>query len=436
MAKDANVIVIGAGAAGLAAAAQLGHAGLSVLILEARDRVGGRMFTQHDSGCSYPIELGAEFIHGLAPEIWQPLQKAGASIAEVSGQPWCVGNGQICPCDFFDEVDDILTKMDDQSPDESFLSFLGRRCPQASEKAKQRALGYVTGFNAADPALVGVHWLVQEMKAEETIEGDRAFRAKSGYAGLVELLRQELSASVTIRTEVVVEKIRWGLGRVEISAGGTLGFSADRALITLPLAVLQAPPGTRAAIAFDPGLPRQKVEAMEKLEMGNVMRVVLRFRQRFWEAISPAMNKTLANMSFLFSNDEWFPTWWTTMPDRFPIITGWAPFRSADRLSNQNREFVVGRAVDTLGTLLRIDAGKLHGQLKAAYYHDWQSDPFSRGAYSYGKVGSDRAQALLGAPVENTIFFAGEATDVSGHNGTVHGAIASGHRAAAEILRG
>jgi monoamine oxidase len=73
--------------------------------------------------------------------------------------------------------------------------------------------------------------------------------------------------------------------------------------------------------------------------------------------------------------------------------------------------------------------------LEAAYFHDWQSDPFSRGAYSYGKVGSDGAQQALGSPVENVLFFAGEATDVSGHNGTVHGAIASGYRAAEEILQ-
>ncbi|HZP62033.1 MAG TPA: NAD(P)/FAD-dependent oxidoreductase [Terriglobales bacterium] len=436
MTKDADVIVIGAGAAGLAAAAQLGRAGLSVLILEARDRIGGRMFTEHDPACPYPIELGAEFIHGLAPEIWQPLQKAGVNIAEITGQPWCVENNRICPCDFFDEVDDILKKMDEKAPDESFLSFLQRCCPTANAKAKQRALGYVTGFNAADPGLVGVHWLVQGMKAEETIEGHRAFRAKQGYAGFVEILRRDLPGSVTLRTEVIVDSILWKPGHVEISAGSDLNFFADRAIITLPLAVLQAPPGTRGTIAFDPGLPSQKLKAMEKLEMGKVMRVVLRFRQRFWETISPAKNKTLADMSFLFANDEWFPTWWTTMPDQFPIITGWAPFQSADRLSGQNRNFVVGRAAETLGALLGYSSAKVQAELEAAYFHDWQSDPFSRGAYSYGKVGSDGAQSLLGAPVENTLFFAGEATDVSGHNGTVHGAIASGRRAAAEIVSG
>jgi monoamine oxidase len=91
--------------------------------------------------------------------------------------------------------------------------------------------------------------------------------------------------------------------------------------------------------------------------------------------------------------------------------------------------------LQTLAVLLRISLQKLENGLEAAYFHDWQSDPFSRGAYSYGKVGSDGAQQGLGAPVANVLFFAGEATDISGHNGTVHGAIASGYRAAEEILQ-
>ena len=123
------------------------------------------------------------------------------------------------------------------------------------------------------------------------------------------------------------------------------------------------------------------------------------------------------------------------MPQKLPIITGWAPFRSAERLSRQTREFVVQTSLMVLGGLLGCDPGKLQELLEEAYFHDWQSDPFSRGAYSYGKVGSDGAQQALASPIENTLFFAGEATDVTGNNGTVHGAIASGYRAAGEILQ-
>jgi monoamine oxidase len=332
--------------------------------------------------------------------------------------------------------------MDARSQDESFVEFLERQLPGKKdgpkpEEVKRRALDYVSGFNAADPALVSVHWLVKEMRAEEKIEGDRAFRSKNGYADLVEIFRQELTeAHVSVRTETVVERITWGRDEAEVMARtprGPLTLTARRVLVTLPLAVLQTAPGALGAIEFVPALPPQKFEAMKKLEMGKVIRIVLRFRERFWENISPEKSKTLSQMCFLFSHDEWFPTWWTRMPEKLPIITGWAPFRSAERLSGKSREFVVGQSLETLRRLLGVAIKDLQHYLEAAYFHDWQSDPFSRGAYSYAKVGADGAQEELGRPLENTLFFAGEATDVSGHNGTVHGAIASGRRAATTL---
>jgi monoamine oxidase len=188
-------------------------------------------------------------------------------------------------------------------------------------------------------------------------------------------------------------------------------------------------------VQFSPELPGEKLNAAEKMEMGHVVRVVLRFRRRFWTTIAAPFPGALSDMSFLFSQDEWFPTWWTAMPDPSPIITGWAPFRSAERLSGQPESFVIERSLQTLSALTGESVKDLHNLLERAYFHDWQSDPFSRGAYSYGKVGSDGAQEVLATPLDNTIFFAGEATDISGHNGTVHGAIASGLRAARDILQ-
>ena len=177
------MIVIGAGAAGLAAAAQLAKDGFSVVILEARERMGGRIYTLKDLGQQFPIELGAEFIHGRPSEIMDALRQSRIPVSEVSGDNWCVQKGQLSQCDFFSEVDEILQrmKMNENGPDESFASFLKRCCSDASADAKKHALSYVAGFNAADPAQVSVRWLLRQMHAEEKIEGDRAFRARGGY---------------------------------------------------------------------------------------------------------------------------------------------------------------------------------------------------------------------------------------------------------------
>jgi monoamine oxidase len=446
MHQDPAVVIVGGGIAGLAAAAKVAPQGLSVTILEARDRIGGRIFTRHDPASSVPIELGAEFIHGLEPEILEPLQQAHVNINEVDGDSFCVTDGHLSPCSFFGQVDEILKKMDANAPDESFVAFLERCFPNpknhlALEEAKRRALGYVTGFNAADPALVGVHWLVQEMKAEERAQGDRAFRVVNGYSELIETFRRQLVASgVSLCTRSVVERLRWRPGHAEIALrhpGGSSTLSSRKVLIT-PLGVLKANPGETGAVEFIPALPAQKLDALDRLEMGKVIRVVLRFRHRFWDEIIPdrEYGKTLEDMSFLFSEDEHFPTWWTTIPVKAPVITAWAPFRSAERLSGQSDSFVTDHALSTLSRLLQVSPAKLQQEFESAHFHDWQNDEFSRGAYSYAKVGSDGAQQALAAPLENTLFFAGEATDTGGNNGTVHGAIASGYRAASEILQG
>jgi len=436
----ADVIVIGAGAAGLSAAAELADSGLSVILLEARDRIGGRIYTLNDLGQQFPIELGAEFVHGRPPEIMEVLRQNKIPVSEVDGDNWCFQDGRLSSCDFFSEVDKILQRMNDDGPDESFASFLRRCCPDASPNAKKHALSYVAGFNAADPAQVSVHWLVRQMKAEEKIEGDRAFRARGGYQPFLEILQQRVAkAGVSVRMNTVVRRVAWSPGSVSIEAVGrerAVSLHADRVLVTVPLGVLQAQPGDQGAIEFSPPLPKEKLDSIAGMEMGKVCRVVLHFRERFWDRTSPRGNrhKKLNRMSFLFSQDEWFPTWWTAMPDQFPIITGWAPWQSAERLQADSIP-VITRATQTLGSLLGVDTTEMQRLLEIAYFHDWQGDPFSRGAYSYVKSGSANAPEMLGRPVKDSLFFAGEAADVTGNNGTVHGAIASARRAVAEITK-
>lgn len=425
---------------------ELQKAGLSVTILEARDRIGGRIFTLLDPASHSPIELGAEFIHGKPPEILELLDSHKIPIHEVDGDNWCVDEGQLKSCDFFSDVDNILQKMDDKKPDESFLDFLRSyeskpNTNHRTQRAREWATRYITGFNAADPALVGVHWLVKGMRADEQIEGERSFRSQNGYTDLIAIFQQQLDdRGIPLQKNTIVDTVQWRPGHANISARcptGTAELAAARVLITVPLGVLQASPEKNGAIRFSPELHQQKQASIHNVIMGKVIRVTLRFRRRFWVDLPKfrdKSSKTMDGMSFLFSDDEWFPTWWTTMPKKLPILTGWAPFHCAERLSGKSESFVVEKSIDTLHSLLGLSAQELEGLLEHAYFHDWQNDPFSRGAYSYGKAGQSDAPEALTMPVQDTLFFAGEATDLGGHNGTVHGAIASGRRAASEII--
>jgi len=468
-----DIIVIGAGISGLAAALDLTRAGIAVEILEARDRIGGRIFTQQDPTLNHPIELGAEFVHGLAPEIWLPLQQHNLKVNEVEGDLWCSIDQKLEKCDFFSKADEILSAMDDKYPDESFLDFLARRFPGDDHaEAKDWATRYVTGFNAANAEDVSVHWLAHGQDAEHQIEGDRAFRIVGGYQELLNVFVKDLdlrtkhvgadalvrpveqtstvpstiqapSVHVAIHLNTVVRNIQWREGTVKIEAltpHGNEIFEAPRALVTLPLGVLQ----TRTNFRFDPELPSDKLHALHQLVMGKVLRVTLCFREAPWVRVGrtflsdnkPGATTGLANLSFLFSQDEYFPTWWTQMPEHLPIITGWSPAHCAERMVGMTDGRIVDKALESLASLLGLEKAHLNSELNAAYLHNWDNDPFSRGAYSYVKTGGEGCQATLAVPLANTLFFAGEHTDTSGFNGTVHGAIASGQRAAKEILRG
>ena len=181
-------------------------------MLEARDRIGGRIFTQVDPVCGVPVELGAEFIQGFAPEIWEPLQSSAATITEVEGRSWCVEDGNLAKCDLFSQVDSILESMDDSLPDESFLAYLDRKFPNSSqdpklERAKRRAIQYVSGFNAADPGLVGVYWLSAGIRAEQQRQGHRAFRSENGYADLLNSFQRQIRRlNVRIQADQPIER--------------------------------------------------------------------------------------------------------------------------------------------------------------------------------------------------------------------------------------
>jgi monoamine oxidase len=435
MIENFDVIVVGGGAAGITAALRVASSGLSVLLLEARSRLGGRMFTVQASGSPTAVELGAEFIHGRPPEIFDVLEAHHVPVKSVKGDFLRLENGQLESADFFSEVDQLMEKMNDHGPDEAFAQFLERCCPERNqEKVKQWARRYVTGFHAADPELISVHSLVKGMRAEEEIGGHQSFRLKGGYATLLTIWEKQLKdAGVQVELGALVKSVRWKKGEVELEVDRNaeiVKYTVPKVVITLPLSLLQT-----GVVKFVPELSC-KQSALDKLVMGKVIRVTLCFHERFWDDLHAGESgKTLSNASFLFSSADWFPTWWTTMPEKLPVITGWAPFHCAERLSGKSADFVLARATETLATILKVDLKEINRLLASAHFHDWEADPFSRGAYSYVKVGGDSAQKDLAAPIEGTLFFAGEATDFTGHHGTVHGAIRSGNRAAEEILK-
>jgi monoamine oxidase len=432
-----DVVIIGAGVSGLAAASELRKSGLSVLILEARDHVGGRAWTRHEPDLSAPIELGAEFIHGRVPETFELLREVGKAALDTSGAHWTLRDGKLVQNteDLFGEIQEALERSKVlEQPDVSFATWLSHSGEYGlSPDAAAMAKAFAEGFDAADPDRVSAHFIAKEWGSGGMLDSPQ-FRPLGGYSSVLAALAGALDReSIRLQLHTIVSAIRWKRGSVEIDAtflDQPFGVKAACAIVTLPLGVLQAPADAPGAVRFVPGLDAKR-KALEGLAFGPVLKLSLRFRNAFWEDLDGGKYQ---GASFFHSAATAFPTFWTSLPLRAPLLTAWIGGPKAARLSSGEMPDIVRQALESLSAIF---GGRPPGEfeLEAAYLHNWQTDPFARGAYSYIAVGGQDARRALATPLEDTLFFAGEATDTEDEAATVTGALQSGARAAREVTR-
>lgn len=420
-----DVIIIGAGAAGLAAARELSGAGKRVCIVEARGRIGGRIATVHVSDLPFPIELGAEFIHGNVDTTFSIVDAAALGVVKLPDDHWWSHDGERERiADFWGDVDRLRAQIGG-TKDRSFAEFLRTR-RKLTPRQRELACNFVEGYHAAHADRMSAFVL---RAADGEQEDHQQFRLLGGYDAVAEWLRAGLDADrVSLRLGTVAASVQWSQGSVAVNCRSTETRATEtlraRALVvTIPIGVWKSPRDQEGAIAFDPPL-REKERAIEKIESGHILKIAFRFRERFFDGIN-----------FLHTNDRYVPTWWTYAPARSPILTAWSGGHAADALLAESADTRVDRALDAMSSAFAIPRRKLDSLLVATWTHDWQGDPFSRGAYSYAAVGGQHAHATLGKPIRKTLFFAGEATS-GDQTGTVAGAIDSGRRAARELLRG
>jgi monoamine oxidase len=431
MGKLNDVIIIGGGAAGLSAAGELVRSGAKVSVLEARRRLGGRIYTLRETGAGIPIELGAEFIHGRPPAIFEILNSAGLHVIEASDRRLLSQNGKLRSLKNFSDIIAEIHSQIRSNGDQTYEQFL--QTAKASQFQKHLAKAYVEGFHASHADLISVKGIKEGDEAEEKIDGQKQFRIAEGYDALVAPLIRALPAD-SIRLGCLVRGVNWSGGRgIEVfatQAGNELRFRAERLLITIPHMVLRKSIEGRGGICFNPPLEAKR-QAVAQLETGQVVKIVMQFREPFWEDRKVIGSRAAtAPFGFVLNLDAQFPVWWTQNPKTTNFLTGWAGGVQADKLADVCDLRAV--ALDSLRQTFNISIKQLHRLFVCDYFHDWRNDAFARGAYTYLKVGGSEAPNHLAEPIEDTLFFAGEATS-SDFNGTVHGAAESGLRAAGQL---
>jgi monoamine oxidase len=420
--RPSHLLVIGAGAAGLAAATELARAGKRVTILEARDRCGGRIESLPPEEFGYPAEGGAEFVHGAAPVTRELMRQAGLALSPMLGRRWIVRDGVFSqsdsPTPHADRFYRELAELKDDLPVGEFLEkrFAG---PQYSE-LRRSITRMVEGYDAADPARASTLALREEWMGRGL--GQQG-RIAGGYGALIDYLAKECRArGAAIRLGAVVTALEESSSGIAVRCANGDRHEGDAAILSVPLPLLDG-------IALPPAA-RAKAAASADIGYGNVIKILLRFRTKWWASLG---GRDMRDLSFLLSNAA-VPTWWTQHPAPSPVLTGWLAGPRTASLARQSPAELVELGLAALAEIFAVARDLVKSELVAARALNWGNDPFARGAYSYATPKTREAQAALGRIDGSAVFFSGEALYGGADMGTVEAALASGLATARVVL--
>lgn len=424
-----SVLVIGAGIAGLAAAYHLRQAGIKATVLEARDRIGGRVWTDRDFA-DIPVEFGAELIHGRSADVntWEWVEKLGlrtwhwnktddSMIRTEEGDWLTMGEARAASPELEAtrswKLGDVPAPRDDED--------LGRYLRRIGFSEKQLRYVRRSFANAEGERMECLNAAAHLQPPPDASGGPRGvdsdgdddfsdFRILDGYDAYYE----KLAAGLDIRLNCAVQGIDWADG-VMVGVNGGENYRGDAAVVTLPLGVLQA-----GRVRFRPGLPPPKREALAGLKMGPVMKLVYLFEAPI---LDPAIGAIYAR-----GNP---PMWWSPSLGRAGGVTVWTGFVTGDyarEMLSLGEEKALEKGIETL----RRELGQPELAPFKARWVNWPEDPYALGGYSVCLPGHYDARAKL-AQATPPLYWAGEATAPHHLTAMVHGAYFSGQRAAREI---
>jgi monoamine oxidase len=418
-----DVVVLGAGMAGMTAARELAAAKLDVVVIEARDRVGGRMESIYGQA-PHGLEVGAQMVHGSRAPTWQLIHELGIKTRPL--QNWT--RWEWSPADGFTEPTPERQAEVARRLDDAYHAYHGDDIPyqrlvdrlkfaeQDLDIVNENALSW-----SAEPDEVSLQAAMEDSAAWDAYL-DRNYQVVGGYSSLAKKMAEGLGDRV--RLSSVVTRVLWQPGKVRVAylrQGREERLHARRAVVTLPIGILQT-----ASPAFDPALPGWKRRAIDALRMGRVVVIHFLFDDWFWRQAKPGLTGWRARGGRI--------SFWDPHPQGkgMPALEGWITGRAAQELSDLGEKAGLDRALGWIEEALPGSGAR--SRVKWSAFRDWIKDPYSLGSYSYTLPGGTAQRAILAAPVQNVLYFAGEATQAAPHYQTVHGAYLSGRRVAREIF--
>ncbi|UEG54582.1 FAD-dependent oxidoreductase [Mucilaginibacter daejeonensis] len=432
--ENTDVLIIGAGAAGLMAAYTLAKAGKKVTVLEARDRTGGRTNTIYRSHFFERAELGAEFIHGNVPITLGLVAEAGLSYHHAGGEMWRFDGGKFQKdTGMIEGWDELMQKLDEQQEEVTLNQFLDTHFVNESYKElKDQVRRYASGYDTSDPDRVSVLSLRKEWQAEDD---DAQYRIDDGYCALIRYLTGAIKAAGgVIYLNAALQRLQWEKGSVTAHTADGSVYEAKQLLFAVPLGVWQAPEKAHGKFQIEPPITEQAA-ALDRMGFGSVIKVLLQFKEAFWvdQPTGDADQGSMRDMGFLFT-EEVIPTWWTQAPATSELLTGWLGGPAADDWKDRTDEEILMQALTSLGNVFSHDAEGLKNDLIAWHVANWSAEPYTYGSYAYDTVDTVRSQQILNTPVQETLYFAGEFMYQGTAMGTVEAALTSGKLAAEKMI--
>jgi monoamine oxidase len=413
-----DIIIIGAGAAGLMAAKELSAAGYTVCLLEADTKAGGRMATTYIPGFDQPVETGAEFVHGNLPLTLQLLNEANTPYHPVGGEMINVQNGKWHSNEAHDEHWGIfMQKLNQLQLDMTISAFLdGYFAEPEYALLRNGVQGFAEGFDLADITKASILAVREEWQHEE----EEQYRIEGGYIRLTNYLHDTcVKQKVNIYFNQEINKVDYTGGNLRVYSTDGNVYEGKILIVTVSAGILQS-----GNIIFTPALAAHQ-GAIEQLGFGTVIKYLLQFNSAFWDRYGD-------DTGFLLSNEA-VPTWWTQKPSESNILTGWLGGPKAQEKSTFAKADLLEEAISSLSHIFNSPPETLRNQLLQYQIICWSNHSLTKGGYSYYTMQSVQAKKVLSTPINDILFFAGEAIYDGESQGTVEAALQSGKATAGKV---
>lgn len=401
-----KVLIIGAGAAGLYAGHLLKQKGVEFEILEAGSHHGGRM-GRLTGFASFPIDLGAQWLHGKNNIVGDLIQRTNTKISVDDSDPTFWFNNQL--------VNSLPQQID---------IFEGANLPDVSYKAyaAQQGLGEeyqwivegIAGSQGASASRLSVYY--NNLEEENWNSGDRDYKFEETYFDVID---KHIAAHVLneIRYETIVQEINYSGSTIEVTDQNGITHLADKVIVTVPIAVLKS-----GDIQFTPPLPAEKITAFSKIGMDAGMKVFLKFSERFYHPLTAGGSVCAA-----YADDS------VGKAESDNVLLAFLTGDQAANLDSLGSDEAATAAL--LQELDQMYNGQASATFVASHVQNYTANPFIKGAYSYSTIGMGNARETAARSVNDKLFFAGEAMNISGHHQTVQGAVETGYREVVNIFK-